>query len=66
MDSWRELREIRDWSLSLWAKSLGVVIALVVGFTIGFVVKESQVVEDCKYMKAFRIGNQSFTCERRI
>lgn len=66
MDSWRELREIRDWSLSVWARSLGVVVALVVGVVVGIVVRENQVIDDCKYMKSFRIGNQSFTCERRI
>ena len=66
MDSWRELREIKEWALSLWSRSLGFFIALVLGFLLGFLIKGDQVVDDCKYMKNFRIGNQSFGCERRI
>ena len=50
----------------IWAGSLGVVVALVIGFAAGHWNAESRIIDDCKFNQSFRTGIQSFTCMRKI
>jgi hypothetical protein len=50
----------------LWAGSLGVVIALVIGYAAGHWNAEARIIDDCKFNQSFRTGIQSFTCMRKI
>jgi hypothetical protein len=49
-----------------WAKSFFIVVALLIGVLIGMVIIRSEILADCKFMGAFRIGDQSFNCTRKI
>lgn len=64
-----ELINIKDFILKFkgwWAASLGIVIALILGIAIGILIVESKIINDCKFLSAFRIGDQGYTCQRRI
>lgn len=50
----------------VWAASLGVVIALVVGLILGIVYKQGDIMDDCKYAGSFRVHSQAFNCQRKI
>lgn len=50
----------------VWANSLGVVLALVVGVIVGIVYKQGDIIEDCRYSGSFRVHSQAFTCVRKI
>jgi hypothetical protein len=50
----------------IWAGSLGVVVALVIGFAAGHWNAEARIIDDCKFNQSFRTGIQSFTCMRKI
>lgn len=54
--------KVKEW----WAVSLGVFVALIFGILIGIVIVENKILNDCKYLSAFRISEQSFNCVRRI
>jgi len=49
-----------------WAHSMGVVIALGVGFVFGIVYKQDDIQEDCKYAGSFRVHTQAYNCQRKI
>lgn len=49
-----------------WAKSFFIVVALLIGMVIGMVMVRSEIVNDCKFLGGFRIGDQSFNCVRKI
>lgn len=59
-------KKIWDWFLSVWAKSLIAIVALLIGLTIGEINAESRIVSDCKFAGAFRVGIQAFACQRKI
>lgn len=59
-------KQAKDWIVRHWAKSLGPILALIIGILIGVLMVESRIIEDCKYMKNFRFGNQAFNCTRTI
>lgn len=61
-----ELSEIKKWAESHWAKSMPLFFALVLGIGSGILYTENKVIEDCKYNNSFRIGTQSFNCNRRV
>ena len=61
-----ELKRFAAWVRKVWAGSMGVVIALVLGVLIGIVYKQGDIIEDCKYSGAFRVHTQAFTCVRKI
>jgi hypothetical protein len=50
----------------LWAKSLGAVIALAIGWSLGSMNVESRIVGDCKFAGSFRVEIQAFACQRKI
>jgi hypothetical protein len=50
----------------MWAVSMGIVVALVVGFLLGIVYKQGDIIDDCKYAGSFRVHSQAFTCVRKI
>ena len=54
-------RFFKEW----WARSLAVVVSIVLGFGIGHLNAESRIIDDCKIMSVFRVGIQSFTCQVR-
>ena len=54
------------WFRSVWAKSLFVVVAFVLGYYIGEYAVESRIIGDCKYLNAFRIDHLSYACNRRV
>jgi len=64
-----ELINMKDFVLKFkgwWAASLGIVVALILGIIIGILVVESKIINDCKFLNAFRIGDQGYNCQRRI
>jgi hypothetical protein len=50
----------------IWAGSLGVVVALVIGFFAGSFTAQGRILDDCKFNNGFRVGMQAFTCMRKI
>ena len=61
-----EWKKIKAWVKSVWAESLGVVIALVIGIIFGIVYKQGDIIDDCKYAGSFRVHSQAFNCQRKI
>lgn len=61
-----DVSKVQSWIQSKWKSSLGIVIALVFGILIGLLLVESRIIDDCKYLKTFRFGNQAFTCVRTM
>lgn len=63
-----ELEQVKKaglWVKKLWAASLGIVLALVLGFSAGVLYTEGQIIDDCRFSGVFRIGIQSYNCIRR-
>ena len=54
--------KFRGW----WAASFGIVVALILGILIGILMTESKIINDCKYISNFRIGDSGYTCARKI
>ena len=61
-----ELQKIKAWVKLVWSGSMGVVVSLVLGFLLGIVYKQGDVIDDCKYAGSFRIHSQAFNCQRKI
>jgi hypothetical protein len=61
-----DVRRFLGFIRKVWAGSMGVVIALVVGFLLGIVYKQGDIIDDCKYAGSFRVHSQAFTCVRKI
>jgi len=60
-----QLKKAGTWFKKLWAASLGIVLALVLGFSAGVLYTEGQIIDDCRFSGVFRIGIQSYNCVRR-
>jgi hypothetical protein len=61
--------EIKPWVKSLkalWSKAFAAIACLVVGLLLGSLNAESRIMDDCKFSQSFRVGIQSFTCQRRM
>lgn len=43
-----------------------IAVVLIIGYTVGYRVKGDEIMRDCKYASAFRVGIDSFTCTRRV
>lgn len=61
-----DYKKILDVINRMWAKSLGVAIALTIGWSLGVMSAESRIVGDCKFSGAFRVEIQAFACQRKI
>jgi ABC-type nitrate/sulfonate/bicarbonate transport system permease component len=61
-----EWKKFKTWCRSVWAESLGIVIALVLGILIGVLYRQTDITEDCRYSGSFRVGTQAFNCQRRM
>lgn len=61
-----EWARLKGWIKRVWADSMGVVIALVVGILLGIIYKQGDIIDDCKYSGSFRVHSQSFNCQRKI
>lgn len=61
-----DLKKFGAYVKRVWAASLGVVIALVVGLILGIVYKQGDIMDDCKYAGSFRVHSQAFNCQRKI
>ena len=61
-----DYKKILDWINAVWAKSLAVVIARAVGWSLGVMSAEMRIVGDCKFSGAFRVEIQAFACQRKI
>jgi hypothetical protein len=61
-----EVKRFSTWAKKIWAGSMAAVICLVIGFALGVVYKQGDIIEDCKYAGAFRVHSQAFTCVRKI
>jgi hypothetical protein len=66
MDELITLKHMKRRLTVIWAGSLGVVIALVIGYVAGHWTAEGRIIDDCKFNQSFRTGIQSFTCMRKI
>jgi hypothetical protein len=60
------LKDMKRKVVLMWAGSLGVVIALIIGFFAGKLTAEGRILDDCKFNNGFRVGMQAFTCVRKI
>jgi hypothetical protein len=63
-----ELIQMKDWIFKFkgwWAASFGIVAALMVGIVIGILMTERKIMDDCKFISSFRIGDQGYNCIRR-
>lgn len=49
-----------------WAKSLGLILALIVGVFTGSVYSKNEILSDCSFNNSFRVNSQAFTCQRKI
>ena len=56
-----ELKKFVTFCRRVWAGSMGIVIALVIG-----VYKAGDIIDDCKYSGSFRVHSQAFNCQRKI
>ena len=68
-DQMNELITLKDMKrkvVVVWAGSLGVVVALVIGFFAGSFTAQGRILDDCKFNNGFRVGMQAFTCMRKI
>ena len=61
-----EWKKVKDTTQKLWSRSMGTIIALIIGMMAGLLIKEGTIIDDCKYTNTFRVGTQSFTCQRRM
>ena len=61
-----DYKKILDVINRMWAKSLGVAIALAIGWSLGSMNAESRIIGDCKFSGAFRVEIQAFACQRKI
>jgi hypothetical protein len=63
-----ELIQMKDWIFKFkgwWAASFGIVVALILGILIGILMTEGKIINDCKFISSFRIGDQGYNCIRR-
>ena len=64
-----ELLGVKDLTKNFntwWAKSFGVILAVLLGYFAGLLVARGEILDDCKINSVFRIGDQSFTCMRKM
>lgn len=64
-----ELIDVKKYSAfvkRVWAASLGIILAFVLGTVLGIVYKQGDIIEDCKYAGSFRVHSQAFNCQRKI
>jgi hypothetical protein len=61
-----EINRWKGFAKKVWAGSMGVILALLTGLAVGWVYGRGDLVEDCKYSGAFRVGTQAFICTRKI
>lgn len=59
------LKKAQAWIKKVWAASLGIFLALAIGFMAGVLYIEGQIIDDCRYSSVFRIGLQAYNCQRR-
>jgi hypothetical protein len=64
-----ELLGVKDLTKNFntwWAKSFGVILAILIGYFAGILMARGEILDDCKINSVFRIGDQSFTCMRKM
>ena len=61
-----EMNRWKSVAMKVWANSMGIILALLLGLAFGWVYGRGDIVEDCKYSGAFRVGTQAFICTRKI
>lgn len=69
LGQFRELVDLKkgwDNAQKVWAKSLAVILALIVGVLTGSVYTRNAIVGDCSFTNSFRVNSQAFTCQRKI
>ena len=61
-----EWKKFKAWIKAVWAEALPAVIALTIGILLGVLVKQNDIIEDCRYAGSFRVGTQAFNCQRKM
>ena len=61
-----ELNQFKKWAVQTWAKSLVFFLALMIGMLAGNMLTEGRIINDFKYIRNLRIGEQSDICLRKI
>jgi hypothetical protein len=61
-----DLKHMKKRLHVVWAGSLGVVVAGVIGYMAGHWNAEARIIDDCKFNNGFRTGIQAFNCSRKI
>ncbi len=62
----QQIKKAGAWVKKLWAASLGIILALAIGFGGGMLYVEGRIIDDCRFSGVFRIGLQVFNCGRRM
>lgn len=60
-----DLKTISDWFVAKWRTPAGAVAFIVLSFMAGMAVQNKFIVDDCKFMGAFRDGAYSYNCSVR-
>lgn len=66
MEELIDIKKVKATAQKIWTKSMGTILALIIGLGFGLLMKEGTIIEDCKYSGSFRIGTQAFSCQRKI
>lgn len=61
-----DVNTAKQWLLRWSPGLLLLVVILLVGFLFGYSFKGEEIIKDCKYAQAFRVGLDSFNCSRKI
>lgn len=61
-----EIKFIKSWANKIWSRSMMPAVCLLLGVGAGALNVEWRILDDCKYSNGFRVGNQSFTCTRKM
>lgn len=62
----QEWKSIKDRWAKASPKLLLISVMLIIGYALGWHMKGSDIVMDCKYANSFRVHVDSFTCTRKI
>jgi len=61
-----DFKAIWVWLVEKWRTSFVVFLFSVAGFGAGGAVEKKGIIEDCKFMGAFRDGAQAYNCNPRV
>lgn len=61
-----DIKTIWERCVSIWGRSMGAVVLMVLAYFAGGAVERKGLVEDCKFAGVFRDGHQPYSCQPTI